>query len=224
MSFYFQPPDLAEFPRRSYRRFLEEKIGQLFAEISPITSDYSRRFEISFLGPDGKVNWYFEDYLADSGYPTSAESARRTNMTFARRLLIDVWLRDTNTSELSKTTCYLADLPVITDRGSFVINGSERVVLGQLIRAPGIYYQQMGPLHYRALLLAEQGAPLTMELHVDPGVSKTSRAKLRIRLPRRSWITCTNLLIGMGVDMPTLDRRLGKLLHANRLELKEITE
>ena len=70
MSFYFQPPDLAEFPRRSYRRFLEESIGNLFAEISPITSDFSRHFEMSFVSPDGKVNWRFEDYTADSGYPT----------------------------------------------------------------------------------------------------------------------------------------------------------
>src|ERR1700735_1187542 len=174
MSFYFQAPDLAEFPRRSYRRFLEEHIGNLFAEISPITSDFSRHFEMSFVSPDGKVNWRFEDYSADSGYPISAEAARRTNMTYARRLFIDVWLRDTNTNELRKSTCYLADLPVITDRGTFVINGSERVVLGQLVRAPGLYYQSTGPSSYKALLLAEQGAPVTIELHLDTSSSKTS--------------------------------------------------
>ncbi|HMO24361.1 MAG TPA: hypothetical protein PKC98_25640, partial [Candidatus Melainabacteria bacterium] len=60
MSFYFQAPDLAEHPRRSYRRFLEETIGNLFAEVSPISSDLSSRFELTFLGPDGKVNWWFE--------------------------------------------------------------------------------------------------------------------------------------------------------------------
>src|ERR1700730_8505042 len=131
MSFYFQAPDLAEFPRRSYRRFLEETLGNLFAEISPVASEFSPRFEISFVGGDGKCHWKFEDYAYDSGYPTSSEAARRTNMTHARRMLMEVWLRDTQTGELRKSTAYIADVPVITDRGTFVINGSERVVLGQ---------------------------------------------------------------------------------------------
>ncbi len=224
MSFYFQPPDLAEFPRRSYRRFLEESIGNLFAEISPITSDFSRHFEMAFISPDGKVNWRFENYTADSGYPTSAESARKTNMTYARRLFIDVWLRDLNTNELRKSTCYLADLPVITDRGTFVINGSERVVLGQLVRAPGIYYQSTGPLSYKTLILAEQGAPVTIELNLDPGSSKTSRAKCRIKLPKRSWIPVTTLLLAMGIDWNTINKRLGKLLTGNRIDYKELTQ
>jgi DNA-directed RNA polymerase subunit beta len=97
--------------------------------------------------------------LSDSGYPTSAEGARKSNMTHARRMLMEVWLRDTQTGELRKSTAYVADVPVITDRGTFVINGSERVVLGQLVRAPGIYYQSTSASSYKALLLAEQGAP-----------------------------------------------------------------
>ncbi len=224
MTFHFQPPDLAEFPRRSYRRFLEESIGNLFAEISPITSDFSRNFEMSFVNPDGKVNWRFEDYAADSGYPTSAEAARRSNMTYARRLFIDIWLRDTNTNELRKSTCYLADMPVITDRGTFVINGSERVVLGQLVRAPGIYFQNTGPLSYKALILAEQGAPVTIELNLDPGSSKTSRAKCRVKLPKRGWVSATNLLLAMGIDWSTINKRLGRLLTGNRIEFKEINQ
>jgi DNA-directed RNA polymerase beta subunit len=92
MSFYFQAPDLAEFPRRSYRRFLEETLGNLFNEISPVASDYSHRFEVSFLGPDGKPHWRFEDYAVDSGYPLSSEQARKTNMTHARRMLMEIWL------------------------------------------------------------------------------------------------------------------------------------
>jgi len=224
MSFYFQPPDLAEFPRRSYRRFLEESIGNLFAEISPITSDFSRHFEMSFVSPDGKVNWRFEDYSADSGYPTSAESARRTNMTYARRLFIDVWLRDTSTNELRKSTCYLADLPVITDRGTFVINGSERVVLGQLVRAPGIYFQNTGPTSYKTLILADQGAPVTIELNLDPSSSKTSRAKCRIKLPKRAWVAATNLLLAMGIDWTTINKRLGRFLTANRIDFRELSQ
>ena len=124
MTFYFQAPDLAEFPRRSYRKFLEETIGTLFSDISPIASDFNSRFEISFLGPNGKVNWRFEDYAADSGYPTTSEHARRANMTHARRLLMDIWLRDTQTGVIRKSNAYMGDVPVITDRGTFVINGS----------------------------------------------------------------------------------------------------
>ena len=57
----------------------------------------------------------------------------------------------------------MADVPVITDRGTFVINGSERVVLGQLVRAPGIYFSSTGPGSYKALMLAEMGAPIAFE-------------------------------------------------------------
>ncbi len=222
MTFYFQAPDLAEFPRRSYRRFLEETIGNLFAEISPITSEYSTRFEVSFVGQDGKVHWRFEDYAPDSGYPHSAEHARRANMTHAKRLLMEVWLRDTHTGELRKSTTYMGDVPVITDRGTFVINGSERVVLGQLVRAPGIYFSSSGPTSYKALMLAELGAPITFELELDPSTGKTSRAKCRVKLPKRSWVTATTLLTAMGVDDQTIEKRLGSLLTRNRIDWKPV--
>jgi DNA-directed RNA polymerase subunit beta len=223
MSFYFQAPDLAEFPRRSYRKFLEETLGNLFAEISPITSEFSNRFEISFVGQDGKVHWRFEDYAPDSGYPNSSEAARKTNMTHARRMMMEVWLRDTQTHELRKSTAYVADVPVITDRGTFVINGSERVVLGQLVRAPGIYFSQGGPSSYKALWLAEQGAPVSIELELDAGSGKTSRAKCRIKLPKRSWIAATTVLAAMGVDDATIQKRLGHLLEKNRIDWKKVT-
>lgn len=224
MTFYFQAPDLAEFPRRSYRRFLEETIGTLFAEISPIASEYSPRFEVSFLGQDGKVHWRFEDYAPDSGYPATAEQARKSNMTHARRMLMDIWLRDTQTGELRKSTTYMADLPVITDRGTFVINGSERVVLGQLVRAPGIYFQNIAPGTYKALLLAERGAPLTFELELDPQEARNSRAKLRIKLPKRGWVAATTLLIAMGASLPSIHKRLGKALARHRIDWRQLTE
>jgi DNA-directed RNA polymerase subunit beta len=220
----FQAPDLAEFPRRSYRRFLEETIGNLFSEISPVASEFSTRFELSFIGQDGKVHWRFEDYAPDSGYPTSSEAARRTNMTHARRMLMEAWLRDTHTGELRKSVCYVADVPVITDRGTFVINGTERVVLGQLVRAPGIYFQSSSATTLKALLLAEQGAPLSIELELDPGSSRTSKAKCRIKLPKRGWVAATTVLIAMGIDLPTLQKRIGQTLERNRIELRQISQ
>jgi DNA-directed RNA polymerase subunit beta len=222
MSFYFQAPDLAEFPRRSYRRFLEEIIGNLFTEISPIASEFSNRFEITFIAPDGKVHWRFEDYALDSGYPTSPEQARRANMTHSRRMLMDVYLRDTHTGELRKSTAYMADVPVITDRGTFVINGSERVVLGQLVRAPGIYFSCTGPSSYKGLMLAEMGAPIAFELELDASQGKTSRAKCRIKLPKRSWVAATTVLTAMGMDVPDIQKRLGSLLERNRIDFKQL--
>lgn len=224
MSFYFQAPDLAEFPRRSYRRFLEETIGNLFSEISPVTSEYANRFELTFIGPDGKVHWRFEDYAPDSGYPASAEAARKSNMTFAKRMLMEVWLRDTHTGEIRKSTAYMTDVPVITDRGTFVINGSERVVLGQLVRAPGIYFSCTGPTSYKALMLAEMGAPIAFELELDPNMGKTSRAKCRIKLPKRSWIAATTVLMAMGVDESDIQKRLGHLLERHRIDVKKMTQ
>ncbi len=224
MSFYFQPPDLAEFPRRSYRHFLEDTLGKLFSEISPIGSDFNHRFEISFVGADGKVHWKFENYAPDSGYPTSAEHARKTNMTHARRLLMDIWLRDTQTGILRKSTAYMGDLPVITDRGTFVINGSERVVLGQLVRAPGVYFQQATGLVYKALILGELGAPVSFELDLETGTGRTSRAKCRIKLPKRGWVSALTVLIAMGVDWAVLQKRITPLLEKNRIEYKQLTQ
>ncbi len=224
MSFFFQAPDLAEFPRRSYRRFLEETLGNLFAEISPIASEFNPRYEISFVGADGKAHWRFEDYAADSGYPTTSEAARKTNMTHARRLIMEVWLRNTQSGELRKTTTYMGDLPVITDRGTFVINGSERVVLGQLVRAPGIYFSSPSNMMYKALMLAEQGAPISFELDLEPGSGKTSRAKCRIKLPKRGWVAATTVLSAMGVDMAVIQKRIGPLLERNRIEWKQVAQ
>lgn len=225
MTFYFQAPDLAEFPRRSYRRFLEETLGNLFTEISPICSDFSPRYELSFVGPDGKPHWRFEDYAADSGYPTTSEQARKTNMTHARRMMMEVWLRDIQTGELRKSTAYMADVPVITDRGTFVINGSERVVLGQLVRAPGIYFSNPSHIIYKALMLAEQGAPISFEMELDPTVSsRASKAKCRVKLPKRTWISAQTLLTAMGVDQAVLEKRLKPLLESRRIEWKQMTQ
>jgi len=227
MTFHFQAPDLAEFPRRSYRRFLEETIGQLFTEISPVASEFSTQFEVSFVGQDGKVHWRFEDYTHDSGYPITAEGARRTNMTHARRMLMEVWLRNTQTGELRKSTCYVADVPVITERGTFVINGTERVVLGQLVRAPGIYFQSTSVTSYKALMLAEQGPPVTVELELDPNSRKSgrmSKAKCRIKLPKRGWVPATTVLLAMGVDQQTIEKRLGVQLERNRIDWRQFTQ
>ncbi|MBY0356868.1 MAG: DNA-directed RNA polymerase subunit beta [Candidatus Obscuribacterales bacterium] len=224
MSFYFQPPDLAEFPRRSYRGFLEETIGNLFADISPIASEFNPRYEISFVGSDGKVHWRFEDYAADSGYPTSSEHARKTNMTHARRLLMEIWLRDTQSGILRKSTAYMGDVPVITDRGTFVINGSERVVLGQLVRAPGVYFQMNSQLMYKALILGELGAPISFELDLETGTGKTSRAKCRIKLPKRGWVAATTVLTAMGVEWSVIQKRILPLLERNRIECKQLSQ
>jgi DNA-directed RNA polymerase subunit beta len=224
MTFYFQPPDLAEFPRRSYRKFLEETLGNLFSQISPIGSDFSSRYEISFIGPDGKAHWRFEDYAADSGYPTSPEHARKANMTHAKRLLMDVMLRDTQTGVLRKSTCYMGDVPVITDRGTFVINGSERVVLGQLVRAPGVYFSGPNGTVYKALILGELGAPISFELDLETGTGKTSRAKCRIKMPKRGWVSAVTVLTAMGVDWAVLQKRILPLLEKNCIEYKQVTQ
>lgn len=224
MSFYFQAPDLAEFPRRSYRRFLEETIGNLFTEISPVASEFAPRFELTFVGPDGKVHWRFEDYAPDSGYPGSPEQARKANMTHAKRMMMEVWLRDTQTGELRKSTAYMTDVPVITDRGTFVINGSERVVLGQLVRAPGIYFSQAGPTSYKALMLAEMGAPIAFELEIDVSGGKTSRSKCRIKLPKRSWVAATTVLVALGIDQADIQKRIGHMMERHRIDMKPMTQ
>ena len=144
-------------------------------------------------------------------------------MTYARRLFIDVWLRDTNTNELRKSTCYLADLPVITDRGTFVINGSERVVLGQLVRAPGIYFQNTGPTSYKALILAEQGRPGHDRTQSGSQVLlKPVVLNAVLNYQNEAGYQPPIYLLAMGIDWTTIKKRLGQLLTANRIDFKEI--
>jgi DNA-directed RNA polymerase subunit beta len=150
-------------------------------------------------------------------------------MTHASRLIMDVWLRNNQTGEMRKSSVYLGDVPVITDRGTFVINGSERVVLNQLVRAPGIYFQSnennvYNSTMYKGLLLPELGYPLHFELNLEPGVARSRKARCRVKLARRGWVPAITVLQALGIDSASIAKRLGASLDRNRVEWKAMTQ
>ncbi|MBX9724496.1 MAG: hypothetical protein K2X81_24010, partial [Candidatus Obscuribacterales bacterium] len=90
-----------------------------------------------------------------------------------------------------------------------------------MVRAPGVYFQQSTGTVYKALILAEQGAPISFELDLETGTGRTSRAKCRIKLPKRGWVSAVTVLTALGVDWDTLQKRILPLLEKNRIEYKQ---
>ena len=127
-------PDLVEVQKTSYNDFIDNGIKEVLGDFSPIT-DYSNRVEL-----------YFEDYSL--GYREGGNSKRNytekeckdRDATYAVPLYVKVRLRNCETGENTRSEVYMGDLPRMTPTGSFIINGAERVVVSQLVRSPGVYF------------------------------------------------------------------------------------
>ncbi len=123
------PPDLIKVQKDSYKWFLEEGLKELFDEINPIRDYIGRDLEL-----------YFLDYYLDE--PKFDEVvARDRNSVYEAALRVKTRLVNKRTGEIKEQEVYLADFPLMTDRGTFVINGIERVVVSQLVRSPGVFFR-----------------------------------------------------------------------------------
>ncbi len=123
-----QLPSLVDHQNRSFQWFVEEGLGELLAEISPI-DDYT----------GGKLSLRFKDYHFGDPKLTEAE-ARENNVSYEAPLMANVELTNKVTGEVKEQEIYLGDYPWMTSRGTFVINGAERVVVSQLIRSAGVFF------------------------------------------------------------------------------------
>ena len=121
-------PDLIEIQKDSYKWFLDEGLADLFEEINPITD---------FIGRD--LELYFEDYYLDDAKFSEQES-RAKNITYEAPLRVKTRLVNKKTNQVSNQEVYLGDFPLMTDQGTFIINGIERVVVSQLIRSAGVMF------------------------------------------------------------------------------------
>src|SRR5581483_2212095 len=122
-------PNLIEMQLSSFKWFQTEGLQELFAEISPI-QDFSGKMELEFSVPP--------EPFGDPKY-TEAQ-CRELDMTFSAPLNIRAKLRIKETGEIIEKTIFMGDFPLMTKQGTFIINGSERVVVSQLVRSPGVYY------------------------------------------------------------------------------------
>jgi len=152
----FLLPDLIEIQRSSFRWFLEEGLIEELLSFSPIT-DYTGKLELHFLGQNYK--------LKEPKY--SVEEAKRRDSTYAVQMYVPTRLINKETGEIKEMEVFIGDLPLMTDRGTFIINGAERVIVNQIVRSPGVYYKseidKNGRRTYSASLIPNRGAWLKFE-------------------------------------------------------------
>jgi len=152
----FTLPDLVEIQRESFRWFLEEGLIEELDSFSPIT-DYTGKIELHFLAKDYKLKQPKYD----------VDEAKRRDSTYAVQMYVPTRLINKETGEIKEQEVFVGDLPLMTDRGTFIINGAERVIVNQIVRSPGVYYKsetdKNGRRTYNASLIPNRGAWLKFE-------------------------------------------------------------
>jgi len=176
-------PDLIEIQKDSYEWFLKEGLLELFDEINPVTD---------FIGRD--LELYLEDYYLDEPKFSEVES-REKNITYEAPLRVKARLLNKKTNRAINQEVFLGDFPLITDKGTFIINGIERVVVSQLIRSAGVMFTAefaKGKKCYGAKVIPNRGAWL--EIESDPN------KVLWVRIDRKRKVAITSLLRAFGYE------------------------
>jgi len=176
-------PDLIEIQKDSYQWFLKEGLAELFDEINPITD---------FIGRD--LELYFEDYYLDESKFSEVES-REKNITYEAPLRVKARLLNKKTKQAINQEVFLGDFPLMTDKGTFIINGIERVVVSQLIRSAGVMFTAefiKGKKCYGAKIIPNRGAWL--EIETD------SNKVIWVRIDRKRKVAITSLLRAFGYE------------------------
>lgn len=175
-------PDLIEVQKRSFQWFFKTGLKELFEEISPIREE--------FIGRD--LELYFHDYYLDEP-KFDEKTARERNITYEAPLRVGVELVNNKTGERKEQEIYLGDFPLMTDRGTFIVNGVERVVVSQLIRSAGVFFSSemlRGRRYYGAKIIPNRGAWL--EIETEP------TNVLYVKIDRKRKVAITSLLRAFG--------------------------
>jgi DNA-directed RNA polymerase subunit beta len=185
-----EPPNLIKLQLDSYRWFLEKGLQELFEEISPV-KDYT--------GKD--LELYLEDYYLDEP-KYDEKSAKEFNLSFEAPLRARMKLVNKHTGEIKEQEIFLGDFPLMTPRGTFIVNGVERVVVSQLIRSPGVFFTEdkvRGRKVHGAKIIPNRGAWLEFETDIDGVIS--------VKVDRKRKMPVTTLLraFGLGTDEKILD-------------------
>lgn len=157
-------PDLVEIQRKSFLWFLSEGFEEELLSFSPI-ADYTGKLELHFL-PDFRLGESRKGYKV---HPPryDADEAKRRDATYQAQIRVPTRLINKETGEIKDMDVFIGDLPLMTDRGTFIINGAERVIVNQIVRSPGVYYKEEidknGRRTYNASLIPNRGAWLKFE-------------------------------------------------------------
>ena len=177
-------PNLIEIQKNSYDWFLTEGLKEVFDDISPI-SDFGGHFSLEFV----------DFVLCRNDVKYTIEECKERDATYAAPLKVRVRLINEETSEIKEHEIFMGDLPLMTDTGSFVINGAERVIVSQLVRSPGIYYgishDKLGKSLYSCTVIPNRGAWLEYETD--------SNDVFYVRVDRTRKVPVTVLIRALGV-------------------------
>jgi len=180
-----QPPNLVEVQVNSYAWFMEKGLKELFGEISPIKDYSGKDLLLSFL------DYYFDE-------PKHSEKkAKDHSISYEAPLRAKVRLENKRTGEMKEQEIYLGDFPVMTNRGTFIVNGVERVIVSQIIRSPGVFFTaqiQKGKKNFGAKIIPNRGAWIECETEVD--------GSLAVRIDRKRKVPLTTLLKIFGFEGP----------------------
>ncbi len=184
-------PNLIEVQKNSYKWFLEEGLKEIFHDISPIT-DHA-----------GKLVLEFFDYRLDYNSKYTVEECKERDAKYAAPLKVSVRLINTETGEIKEQEIFMGDFPLMTEQGTFIINGAERVIVSQLVRSPGIYYEferdKTGKPLYKSTVIPYRGAWLEYETDSNDVFS------VRIDRTRKLPVTVLLRAMGLGSNAEILD-------------------
>lgn len=180
-------PNLIEVQKNSYKWFLEEGLREVFRDVSPIT-DYTGNLILDFI-----------DYSLDDTPKYTVEECKERDTTFSAPLKVKVRLINRESGEVKEQEIFMGDFPLMTDNGTFIINGAERVIVSQLVRSPGIYYSmkfdRTGKKLFSNTVIPNRGAWLEYETDSNDILS------VRIDRTRKLPITVLLRALGYGTDI-----------------------
>ena len=177
-------PDLIEVQKKSYNNFLKEGLREVLADVSPIT-DYSESLILEFT-----------DYSLDDKPKYTVDKCKERDTTYAAPLKVTVRLTNRDTHEIKESEVFMGDFPLMTEHGTFIINGAERVIVSQLVRSPGVYFSKAidktGAFLYSAQMIPNRGAWIEYETDANGVVFA--------RIDRARKLPVTVLLRAMGLE------------------------
>ena len=176
-------PNLIEVQKNSYQWFLDEGLKEVFRDVSAIT-DYNGTLELTFVG-----------YHFDEEAKYSVAECKARDVTYAVPLRVTARLNNTETGEIKESEVFMGDFPKMTDSGTFVINGAERVIVSQLVRSPGVYYasekDRTGKDLFKTTVIPNRGAWLEYEMD--------SNDVVYVRIDKNRKIPLTTFLRSLGI-------------------------
>ena len=178
-------PDLVEVQRASFKWFLDKGLIEELESFSPIT-DYTGKLELHFVGSEYRLKRPRHD----------VEEAKRRDATFASQMYVTCRLVNKETGEIKEQEVFIGELPLMTERGTFIINGAERVIVNQIVRSPGVYFKdeqdKNGRRTYNASVIPNRGAWLKFETDKND--------LLHVRVDKTRKINAHVLMRAMGLS------------------------